>query len=94
MGSVETETPSSVGTTTAMASDSSSSGGGGTEKYEEKMASSGMGGQTSTSDGSGNAGLGYGGQPDEAGFAGTSAENERRTQGYGGDDDVDKTIGG
>ena len=92
MGSAETETPSSKQTTANMAS--GSSGGSGTDKLEQRVASGGVGGQTSTSGGSGNTDAGYGGAPDESGFAGTSAENDRTTQGYGGSEDVDKTVGG
>lgn len=92
MGQPETETPSSMKTTANMASGTQSSGD--PDKMEQKVASSGVGGQTSTSGGTGGADEGYGSVKNQTGFEGTSAENSRTTEGYGGDQDMDKTIGG
>lgn len=90
MGTPETQSQDSKSTTAAMANDaqsqSSSTSSGDTEKYEEKVASGGVGGRTSDNGGSADA--------DGGGFAGTSAENSRSTEGYGGDQDMDKTVGG
>lgn len=91
MGSPETQTPSSKQTTANMASGSSS--GSGPDKLEQRVASGGAGGQTSTSGGTGNTDEGYGRAADGAGFEGTSAEGSRSAQGYGGGEDADKSVG-
>lgn len=55
-----------------------------------------MGGQTTSSSGSANSGVAYGGTEDD-GQNGSGGEDEakgsRAASGYGGDEDMDKSIG-
>jgi hypothetical protein len=63
-------------------------------RYGQSIQESGMGGKTTSSTGEANAG-GFGGtEAMEGSGMGASAAQERRQQGYGGDNDMDTEIGG
>ena len=67
-------------------------------RYGQAISEQGMGGQTTTSSGFANTDSGYGGAGEQVGKnatgEGQNAEQGRREQGYGGENDMRRDVGG